>query len=193
MSETPANGEGGRLVACPVCGDRVARSARHCPACGASEPTSAAVESAPAAPPAPPRRSGGRGRVAVAMLAAALAGSAVTAAFFLLRPAAAPPPIELRSEPSPPAAEPPREATGPPSAREPSRSRGRGDWLFFFKTGDRLVRMSDDAPAGMVLRTEKARAFGDGTTGPAYLLQLPDGGGQRFVDADELERRARLQ
>jgi hypothetical protein len=192
MSETPANGEGGRLVACRSCGNRVARSAPRCPACGASEPTSAAVESAPAAPPAAPRPSGGRWRMAVAMLAAALAGSAVTAAFFLLRPAAPRPPIELRSEPSAPASEQPREAAAP-SAPELSRSRGRGDWLFFFKTGDRLARMSDDAPAGMVLRTEKSHAFGDGTTGPAYLLQLPDGGGQRFVDADELERGTRLQ
>ena len=41
MSETPANDEGGRLVACRSCGNRVARSARRCPACGASEPTSA--------------------------------------------------------------------------------------------------------------------------------------------------------
>jgi len=189
MTEPPANGESGRLVACRACGNRLARSARRCPACGASEPTSGAAESTPAAP----RSSAGHGRMAVAMLAAALAGSAVTAAFFLLRPAAPPPPIERRSEPSPPAPEPPREAAGPPSAREPSRSRGRGDWLFFFKTGDRLARMSDDAPVGMVLRTEKGHAFGDGTTGPAYLLQLPDGGGQRFVDADELERSARLQ
>ncbi len=194
MSETPANGEGGRLVACRVCGDRVARSARHCPACGASEPTTTAVESAPAPPLAVPRPSGGRWGMVLAMLAAALAGSAVTAAFFVLRPAAPPPaPIELRSEPSAPASEQPREAAAPSSAPEPSRSRGRGDWLFFFKTGDRLARMSDDAPAGMVLRTEKSHAFGDGTTGPAYLLQLPDGGGQRFVDADELERGARLQ
>jgi hypothetical protein len=153
-----------------------------------------ALESAPAAPPAASRPSGGRWRMAVAMLAAALAGSAVTAAFFLLRPAAPPPPpIELRSAPSAPASAPPREAAAPPSAPEPSRSRGRGDWLFFFKTGDRLARMSDDAPAGMVLRADKSHAFGDGTTGPAYLLQLPDGGGQRFVDADELERGARLQ
>jgi hypothetical protein len=146
-----------------------------------------------AAPPAAPRPSGARWPMVVAMLAAALAGSAVTTAFFLLRPAALPPPIELRPKPSSPAAEPPRDAAAPPSGREPSRSRGRGDWLFFFKTGDRLVRMSDDAPAGLVLRTEKSHAFGDGTTGPAYLLQLPDGGGQRFVDADELERTARLQ
>ena len=193
MSETPANGESGRLVACRSCGNRVPRSARRCPACGASEPTGAAVESAPAARPAAPRPSGGRWPLAGAMLAAALAGSAVTAAFFLLGPAAPPPPIELRSVPSSPASESPRDAPAPSSAPEPSRSRGRGDWLFFFKTGDRLARMSDDAPAGMVLRTEKSHAFGDGTTGPAYLLQLPDGGGQRFVDADELERSARLQ
>jgi hypothetical protein len=194
MSETPANGESGRLVACRSCGNRVPRSVRRCPACGASEPPSAAVESAPAARPAAPRPSGRRGPMAVAMLAAALAGSAVTAAFFVLRPAAPPsPPIELRSVPTPPASEQPREAVAPSAAPEPSRSRGRGDWLFFFKTGDRLARMSDDAPAGMVLRTEKRHAFGDGTTGPAYLLQLPDGGGQRFVDADELERSARLQ
>ena len=141
-----------------------------------------------------PRPSSGRWQMVVAMLAAALAGSAVTAALFLLRPVAPPPPpIEVRVQPSAPAPEPPREAAAPPSAPEPSRSRGRGDWLFFFKTGDRLVRMRDDAPAGMVLRAEKGHAFGDGTTGPAYLLQLPDGGGQQFVDADELERRTRLQ
>jgi hypothetical protein len=43
-----------------------------------------------------------------------------------------------------------------------------------------------------VLRTEKAHAFADGTAGPAYLVQLPDGG-QRFIDADELERGTRLE
>jgi hypothetical protein len=96
-------------------------------------------------------------------------------------PAAAP------SAPAPPAPAPPA-----PVQPELSRSRGRTDWLFFFKSGDRLVRMSDDAPAGMVLRTEKVHAFADGTAGPAYLIQLPDGG-QRFVDADELERGTRLE
>jgi hypothetical protein len=52
--------------------------------------------------------------------------------------------------------------------------------------------MSDDAEVGLVLRTEKAHSFPDGTTGPAYLLQIPEGG-QRFLDADELERGTRLQ
>jgi hypothetical protein len=144
-----------------------------------------------------PRRSGRRARrrwrLALAVLVGAVAGSAVTTAFFVLRPVAPPPAIEVRSGAPLPAPAQPAELAPPPSVPEPSRSRGRGDWLFFFKTGDRLARMSDDAPAGMVLRTEKSHAFGDGTTGPAYLLQLPDGAGQRFVDADELERGARLQ
>jgi hypothetical protein len=145
-----------------------------------------------------PRRSGRRARrhwrLALAVLVGAVAGSAVTTAFFVLRTVPPPPPaIEVRSGAPSPTPGQPAESAPPPSAPEPSRSRGRGDWLFFFKTGDRLARMSDDAPAGMVLRTEKSHAFGDGTTGPAYLLQLPDGGGQRFVDADELERGARLQ
>jgi hypothetical protein len=74
-----------------------------------------------------------------------------------------------------------------------SRSRGRTDWLFFFKTGDQLVRMADEAPLGMIIRTVPRHTFADGTMGPAYLVQLPDGGGQRFVDADELERGGRLQ
>jgi hypothetical protein len=144
-----------------------------------------------------PRRSGRRARrrwrLALAVLVGAVAGAAVTTVFFVLRPVVPPPAIEVRSGAPQPAPAQPAELAPPPSAPEPSRSRGRGDWLFFFKTGDRLARMSDDAPAGMVLRTEKSHAFGDGTTGPAYLLQLPDGAGQRFVDADELERGARLQ
>ena len=144
-------------------------------------------------PPRSRRRARGRWRLALAALVGAVVGGAATAAFFVLRPVPPPPAVEVRAQVPPPA---PAERTEPapaPAAPEPSRSRGRGDWLFFFKTGDRLARMSDDAPAGMVLRTEKSHSFGDGTTGPAYLLQLPDGGGQRFVDADELERGARLQ
>jgi hypothetical protein len=73
-----------------------------------------------------------------------------------------------------------------------SRSRGRTDWLFFFKPGDQLTRMGDDAPLGLVIRVERRHTFPDGTTGPAYLLQIPEGG-QRFMDADEVERGARLQ
>ena len=52
--------------------------------------------------------------------------------------------------------------------------------------------MGDDAEVGLVLRLEKVHTFPDGTTGPAYLLQVPEGG-QRFMDADELERSARIQ
>jgi hypothetical protein len=73
-----------------------------------------------------------------------------------------------------------------------SRSRGRTDWLFFFKPGDQLTRMADDAPLGLVIRVEPAHTFPDGTRGPAYLVQIPEGG-QRFMDADEVERGARLQ
>jgi hypothetical protein len=128
-----------------------------------------------------------------AAIVGACAGAAITALVFIARPprtvrvpvevpAAAPAaPVAPAPAPSPPAAEP-----------EVSRSRGRTDWLFFFKPGDRLVRMSDDGPAGMVIRTEKVHPFADGTAGPAYLIQLPDGG-QRFIDADELERRTRLE
>ena len=97
--------------------------------------------------------------------------------------------------PAAPAAEPPPgpPALAPPAAPAPSRSRGRGDWLFFFKPGDQLVRMGDDVAMGMVIRTVPRHAFADGTVGPAYVVQLPDGAGQRIVDADELERGGRLQ
>jgi hypothetical protein len=191
MSETSGPADAGRQVACRSCGNRVARSTRRCPACGLSDPTGAPGESAAVTAAAP--RPGGRGGVVVvAVLAGALAGAAVTAAVLLRRPVVPPAPIQRQSVP-PPAPAPQAETPPPPAAPEASRSRGRADWLFFFKPGDQLVRMSDDAPAGMVLRTEKSHGFADGSAGPAYLLQLPDGGGQRFVDADELERGARLQ
>jgi hypothetical protein len=91
------------------------------------------------------------------------------------------------------APEPPREAPAvTPPASAASRSRGRTDWLFFFKPGDQLARMADDAPLGLVIRIERRHTFPDGTTGPAYLVQIPEGG-QRFMDADEVERGARLQ
>jgi hypothetical protein len=191
MSETSGPEDAGRQVACRSCGNRVARSARRCPACGLSDP-SAPSESASVAAGTAPRRGGRGGLVMAAVLAGAVAGAAVTAAVLLRRPVAPPAPIERRLAP-PPTPAPQAETPSPPAAPEASRSRGRADWLFFFKPGDQLVRMSDDAPAGMVLRTEKRHGFADGSAGPAYLLQLPDGGGQRFVDADELERGARLQ
>ena len=192
MSETPGPDDAGRQVACRSCGNRLARSARRCPACGLSDPTGASSESAGLTAPAPPRRGRRGGVVMVAVLAGAVAGAAVTAGVLQRRPAAPPAPIMRPSAP-PPTPAPQAETPSPPAAPEASRSRGRADWLFFFKPGDQLVRMSDDAPAGMVLRTEKSHGFADGSAGPAYLLQLPDAGGQRFVDADELERGARLQ
>jgi hypothetical protein len=128
----------------------------------------------------------------VAGLAGAVAAGLVA---FFLWPASAPPPVsQPRETPAPAVApEPPRQA---PDVVVPaptvSRSRGRADWLFFFKPGDQLARMSDDAPLGLVIRIERTHIFPDGTMGPAYLLQIPEGG-QRFMDADEVERGARLQ
>jgi hypothetical protein len=168
MNDTPANGDAARLVACRSCGNRVARSARRCPACGTREPTSAGAEpeTAPAddVPARPPRS--GRAHVLGLVLAALVGAAAAGVVAYMVRPA---PPVPV-----------------------PSRSRGRTDWLFFFKPGDRLARMSDETPVGLVIRIEKTHTFADGTTGPAYLVQIPEGG-QRFIDADELERGARLQ
>ncbi len=141
--------------------------------------------------PPRPRRAWG---LAASLLGAALVGAAVTAAVLVFKPTAPPPAIEPRpARPAPSAETPaPAPAIAPPGP-EPSRSRGRADWLFFFKAGDQLVRMGDDAPLGLVIRTVPKHTFADGTVGPAYLVQIPDGGGQRFVDADELERGGRLQ
>jgi hypothetical protein len=188
---------GGGPVRCRSCGNRVARGARRCPACGTREPAGPEPAHVAAAPSRP------RVAVGVAFAAGVLAGMAVTAAVFVfaLRPAATPPGIggELATPTPPPA--PAVSAPSPPapvspavtSRPEPSRSRGRTDWLFFFKPGDQLVSMTDEAPIGMVIRVVPQHAFVDGTMGPAYVLQLPDGAGQRLVDADELERGGRLQ
>jgi hypothetical protein len=130
--------------------------------------------------------------MARAAIVGAMVGAAITALVFIARP---PRIVLVPAEApvaAPPAPAPPAPASPPAAQPEASRSRGRTDWLFFFKPGDRLVRMSDDAPAGMVIRTEKVHAFADATAGPAYLVQLPDGG-QRFIDADELERGTRLE
>jgi hypothetical protein len=190
MTEPPAQDDSGRLAACRACGNRVARSSRRCPACGVRDPSAAA----PPGRPTPPAV-GHRWRLAALLVGAALAGAAASAAVFMLRPA--PPPLIIERVPAPaaPAAEPPPgpPALAPPAAPAPSRSRGRGDWLFFFKPGDQLVRMGDDVAMGMVIRTVPRHAFADGTVGPAYVVQLPDGAGQRIVDADELERGGRLQ
>jgi hypothetical protein len=125
---------------------------------------------------------------------AAVAGAALAGIVaFVLWPTPSRPPAPVEQAPAAPAAvpEPAREAP-PAAAPVPSRSRGRTDWLFFFKPGDQLVSMAEEAPLGMVIRTQMVHTFPDATTGPAYLLQIP-AGGQRFVDADELERGARLK
>jgi hypothetical protein len=149
----------------------------------------------------PTSASSARGVSPVAAFASGvLAGVAVTAAVFafVLRPMGSPPSLERVPAPDASTAPSPVSTPEPPagpaaiSQPEPSRSRGRADWLFFFKPGDQLVRMGDDAAMGMVIRTVPRHAFPDGTVGPAYVLQLPDGGGQRIVDADELERGGRL-
>jgi hypothetical protein len=192
MNDAPSNGEAARLAACRACGNRVARSARRCPACGEREPAGAGPE-APAADQAPARpASGRRGQIRGLVLAAVVGAVAASLVAAVLRPAPRPP-AEPRPEAPAVAPAPPREApAATPAAPVPSRSRGRTDWLFFFKPGDQLTRMTDDTPLGMVIRTERAHTFPDGTGGPAYLLQVPEGG-QRFMDADELERGARLQ
>lgn len=132
-----------------------------------------------------------RGPVPGLVLAAAIGAAAAGLVAFILRPAPPPPTVAPRQEAPVVAPAPPRDAPEPP-APVASRSRGRADWIFFFKPGDQLTRMSDEAPLGLVIRLEKTHTFPDGTTGPAYLLQVPEGG-QRFVDADEVERGARLQ
>jgi hypothetical protein len=132
----------------------------------------------------------------IALTLAALVGAVVGGAgVFVLRPAVRvvePPAAPSVAAPAlAPAPAPPAPAPAPsPLAR--SRSRGRADWIFFLKPGDRLTRMGDEAELGMVIRTERQHTFPDGTIGPAYLLQIPEGG-QIFIDADELERGARLQ
>ena len=79
-----------------------------------------------------------------------------------------------------------------PPTPEPSRSRGRRDWPFFFKPGDRLARMGDAKPLGYIITMVKDHKFGDGTVGPAYMLWTPAGNEEAF-DADELERTAKME
>jgi hypothetical protein len=52
--------------------------------------------------------------------------------------------------------------------------------------------MTDDVLLGVVIRVEKTHPFADGSRGPAYVVQSMEGE-ERVVDADELERTARLR
>ena len=101
------------------------------------------------------------------------------------RPVAEPQPAEVVSAPpAPPAAESPTPVT--------SRSRGQAEWTFFFRPGDTLSRMADGSPLGVVARVERQHKFPDGSTGPAYVIRAADQQESAF-DADELERRARIE
>lgn len=107
-----------------------------------------------------------------------------------------------RTTPAPVAESRPADASAPaaPSVPEPepapapavSRSKGQSEWAFFFRVGDTLSRMTEGTALGVVVRLERQHRFQDGSTGPAYVVRSPD---QRetVFDADELERRARIE
>ena len=140
----------------------------------------------------PPRRAARRRRRAlVAMLGVlfVVTAAGMTAVYVTMPPALQPVTSEPDTVPAPVAAAPPPRAAVPAG---PSRSRGHSDWLFFFKPGDWLIRMTDEALLGVVIRIEKTHAFADGSSGPAYVVQSIEGE-ERVLDADELERTARLR
>lgn len=95
-------------------------------------------------------------------------------------------PAEVPVAAAPPATE------SPAPTPVPSRSRGEAEWTFFFRPGDTLSRMTDGSPLGMVARLERRHTFPDGSTGPAYVVRSADQQEHAF-DADELERRARIE
>lgn len=103
-----------------------------------------------------------------------------------------------RTTPAPVAESRRAEAPGPaaPSVPEPaplvSRSKGQSEWTFFFRVGDTLSRMTEETSLGVVVRLERQHTFADGSTGPAYVVRSPDQRETAF-DADELERRARIE
>jgi hypothetical protein len=102
-----------------------------------------------------------------------------------------------REAPRPVAETPPAEvAPAAPTSESPapvvSRSRGQAEWTFFFRPGDTLSRMADGSSLGVVARIEKQHKFPDGSIGPAYVVRSADQQETAF-DADELERRARIE
>jgi hypothetical protein len=108
--------------------------------------------------------------------------------------------LSRRDPPAPPVASPPAEAPAPATSVTPepprpaagSRSRGQSDWAFFFRPGDTLSRMTDGTALGVVVRLEREHRFPDGSTGPAYVVRS-EGQTESVFDADELERRARIE
>jgi len=128
--------------------------------------------------------------VRLKVLGGALLGAlvAITVVTLVSARREAPSPVaeSRRVEAPAPAAEPPAPAP------VPSRSRGQAEWAFFFRPGDTLSRMADGSPLGVVARLERQHKFPDGSTGPAYVIRSADQRESAF-DADELERRARIE
>lgn len=128
------------------------------------------------------------------VLGGALLGLLVAITLLTLLPARREPPspvAESRPAEVPmPAA--PSVAESPAPAPVASRSRGQTEWAFFFRPGDTLSRMTDGSPLGVVARLERRHTFPDGSTGPAYVVRSADQQENAF-DADELERRARIE
>ena len=102
------------------------------------------------------------------------------------------PVVESRPAEAPMAAPAPSAPESSTPAPVVSRSRGQSEWAFFFRPGDTLTRMMDGSPLGVVVRLERRHTFPDGSTGPAYVIRSADQRESAF-DADELERRARIE
>jgi hypothetical protein len=129
------------------------------------------------------------------MLGGVLLGllAAITVVTMLSAPRRTPPPVaESRPAESPtPSAPPSPEPAAAPEALV-SRSKGQSEWAFFFRVGDTLSRMTEGTPLGVVVRLERQHRFSDGSTGPAYVVRSSDER-ETIFDADELERRARIE
>lgn len=130
------------------------------------------------------------------ILGSALVGALVAITVMTLVSARrdAPSPVAESRRVEVPAAAPsaPPAAESPAPASVASRSRGQADWTFFFRPGDTLTRMTDGSALGVVARVERQHKFPDGSTGPAYVIRSADQKESAF-DADELERRARIE
>ena len=136
----------------------------------------------------------GTAGVRLKVLGGALLGALVAITVVTLvsaRREAPSPVVESRRVEAPAPATPPAVESPAPAAIA-SRSRGQAEWTFFFRPGDTLSRMADGSPLGVVARLERQHKFPDGSTGPAYVIRSADQRESAF-DADELERRARIE
>jgi hypothetical protein len=187
-----------RLVACRACGNRVARTARRCPACGSQDPAAdTPAEARPRQRRSRPSSGEPSRRLAALVVVAAVLVIGILVTVLIVRVSARRAEQAPAAETTPPAVVETPAVTTPvvvtpePPTPEPSRSRGRRDWPFFFKPGDRLARMGDAKPLGYIISMVKDHTFSDGTVGPAYMLWTPAGKEEAF-DADELERTSKL-